>query len=332
MAINFWQNLQFDLALGGDGGGRRLGPGPAARPRAATPYGWAAVFLVLLALSPLLALSDGLVRPLAKSQYVARTVSGLIIATMVVACVAYRCHCRPCACRCSWCCAQPEAARRFLTFAFVMLLAGLPADLYLTQTWVGYLDAMRTSVQSRGGVIPVEDTPLGRPPYSLFVEDWVLHQPELLLRDKPTDGVLAPPRSFKASGCRSRRRSCRTSAASAGATSEGRHVRRLAYRGTRPAAVGAGGVNARRLPRPVLGRRLVPGEHAGDRALPRFLSGPRPRRLADAGAGAAAGPRRRARHHLLAIAFSAMLFGRAGGALSSRPGTRARQGRCCSPR
>jgi hypothetical protein len=38
------------------------------------------VFLVLLALSPLLALSDGLVRPLAKSQYVARTVSGLIIA------------------------------------------------------------------------------------------------------------------------------------------------------------------------------------------------------------------------------------------------------------
>ena len=39
---------------------------------------------MLLALSPLLALSDGLVRPLAKSQYVARTVSGLIIGSMIL--------------------------------------------------------------------------------------------------------------------------------------------------------------------------------------------------------------------------------------------------------
>jgi len=48
------------------------------------PYRWAGVLLVILALSPLLALSDTLIRPLAKSQYVARTVGGLIIAGMIV--------------------------------------------------------------------------------------------------------------------------------------------------------------------------------------------------------------------------------------------------------
>ena len=195
MAINFWQNLQFNLALAATVvvlAWALIKPADLARNR---PYAWAAVFLVLLALSPLLALTDGVVRPLAKSQYVARTVSGLIIATMVVACVAYRAM--P-AVRLPVFVAlrQPNAARRFLSFSFAMLLAGLPADLQLTQSWVGYLDAIRTSVQSRSGILPVEDTPLGRLPYSLFVEDWVLTSQSVLLRDKPTDGVLAPPRSY----------------------------------------------------------------------------------------------------------------------------------------
>ena len=45
------------------------------------PYAWAALFLVVLALSPILAMNDTLVRPLAKSQYVARTAAGLVIAS-----------------------------------------------------------------------------------------------------------------------------------------------------------------------------------------------------------------------------------------------------------
>lgn len=77
-----------------------------------------------------------------------------------------------------------------------MLMAGVPADLQLTQSWVGFLDAIRTSVQSRSGVIPVEDTPLARPPYSLFVEDWVLTTQSVVMRGKPSDGVLAPQRSY----------------------------------------------------------------------------------------------------------------------------------------
>ena len=150
MAINFWQNLQFDLVLGAAlivVGWALIRPADLASDRC--PMSAAAVFLVLLALSPLLALTDGLVRPLAKSQYVARTVSGLIIATMVVLIVAYRSHSSPCGCGRWRRCARPAAVGRFLAFAFVMLLAGLPADLFLTQSWVGYLDAMRTSVQSR---------------------------------------------------------------------------------------------------------------------------------------------------------------------------------------
>jgi len=195
LALNFWQNLQFNLALAATVvvvAWALIKPADLSGNR---PYAYAVAFLVLLALSPLLALTDGLVRPLAKSQYVARTVSGLIIATMVVACVAYRTT--PAvrlpafeALR------RPEAARRFLSFAFVMLVAGLPADLQLTQSWAGYLGAMRTSVQSRGGIIPVEDTPLARPPYSLFIEDWVLTTQSVVVRGKPSDGVLAPPRSY----------------------------------------------------------------------------------------------------------------------------------------
>jgi hypothetical protein len=194
-AINFWQNLQFDLALGATVVvvvWALAKPTDLARNR---PYAYAAIFLVLLALSPLLALTDGLVRPHAKSQYVARTVSGLIIATMVVVCVAYRAR-PPVRLPAFETLRRPEAARRFLSFSFVMLMAGLPADLQLTQSWVGYLDAIRASIQSRSGVIPVEDTPLARRPYSMFVEDWVLTTQSLVLRGKPTDGVLAPPRSY----------------------------------------------------------------------------------------------------------------------------------------
>src|SRR4029079_6816754 len=84
MALDFWQNLQFDLVLLA---ALFVGVWGLVRPAAlegSRPYAWAAVLLALLALSPMLAIGDGLVRPLAKSQYVARTVSGLIIGVMVL--------------------------------------------------------------------------------------------------------------------------------------------------------------------------------------------------------------------------------------------------------
>ena len=48
------------------------------------PYVFAGIFLLLLALSPLLVLTDSLVRPHAKSQYTARSIAGLVIATVII--------------------------------------------------------------------------------------------------------------------------------------------------------------------------------------------------------------------------------------------------------
>jgi hypothetical protein len=195
MAADFWQNIQFDLVLGAAvivAAWALIKPQDLKRP---LPYLCGGVFLVLLALSPLLVLSDGLVRPLAKSQYVARTVSGLIIAAMIILVVAYR---SPLVERVRALAALrlPVAANRFLAFALLMLLAGLPAEIVLTQSWVAYLDDMRASVRDHSGVIAVEDTPIGRRPHSLLIENWVLTSQSLLLRGKPSDGVLAPPRDF----------------------------------------------------------------------------------------------------------------------------------------
>jgi hypothetical protein len=196
MALDFWQNLQFDLVLLA---ALVVVVWALVRPAALKghrPYAWAALFLALLALSPLLALSDGLVRPLAKSQYVARTVSGLIIGAMVLV---MQIHRSTLATRVPALMAlrPPAAAGRFLGFAFLMLLAGVPADAYLTQSWANYLGVIRSAVQSRGGIIPTEDTPIARQPYSLFVENWVLTSQSLLMRAKPSNGVLAPPRSYR---------------------------------------------------------------------------------------------------------------------------------------
>jgi hypothetical protein len=159
------------------------------------PYLCGGAFLLLLALSPLLALSDGLIRPLAKSQYVARTVSGLIIAAMILLIMTWRSKLAA-RLRAMVSLRAPIASSRFLSFALLMLAASLPADLYLTRSWADYIADMHASVQMRSGVIPVEETPIGGRPHSLLVENWVLTSQSMLLRSKPSDGVLAPPKTF----------------------------------------------------------------------------------------------------------------------------------------
>ena len=194
-SLNFWQNMQFDLAFGA---ALVVVVWALVKPAGlleAKPYRWAGICLLLLALSPLLALGDTMVRPLAKSQYIARTASGLIIAAMVAfiwaretdlgakfkTFVVLR---------------TPEAARRFLAFACLMLLAVLPSDVFLTGTWISYLDAMRTAVRSHSGVIAVEETPLSRRPHSLLGENWPTSSLSIVLRSNFKNGVVAPPRDF----------------------------------------------------------------------------------------------------------------------------------------
>ena len=75
----------------------------------------------------------------------------------------------------------------------MMLLAGLPADLYLTQTGSATSMPCARACARRAASSPVEDTPIARRPHSLLVENWVLTSQSLLLRGKSSDGVLAPP-------------------------------------------------------------------------------------------------------------------------------------------
>jgi hypothetical protein len=196
-AANFWQNIQFDMALGA---ALVVVAWALINPRSlldARPYRWAGVFLVILALSPLLALSETLIRPLAKSQYVARTAAGLVIATIIAFIWAYR---SGLATRIPALAilGTPVAARRFIDFALLMMLAGLPCDIYLTRTWISYLEAVRTAVRSQTGVIEFESTSLAEYPHLLLVEAWILPSQSLALRAKRGDGIIAPPHDFDA--------------------------------------------------------------------------------------------------------------------------------------
>ena len=82
---NFWQNMQFMLALLAT---LTVAIWALVRPADLTsvrPYRWATFWIVILVLSPLLGFGDGIFRPLAKSQYIARTMGGGVIAMIVVA-------------------------------------------------------------------------------------------------------------------------------------------------------------------------------------------------------------------------------------------------------
>ena len=194
-AFYFWQNMQFDFvfvaaliivvwAL--------LRPGDLDQLR---PYRWALFCLAILALSPLLALTDTLVRPLAKSQYVARMASGLVIAFMVIVIWSYKA--KPgLKLPALVAIAAPVASRRLLAFACLMLLAVVPSDLFLTATWSSYLDALSGTVRNNKGVVAFEDTSLARRPHNLLVENWVLTTQSLALRSKAGDAVVAPPKGF----------------------------------------------------------------------------------------------------------------------------------------
>ena len=193
--LDAWQNVQFDLAMGAAlviCGWALLRPRDLAGRR---PYIFAGIFLVLLALSPLLVLTDSLVRPHAKSQYTARSLAGLVVATIVVLMWLYT---SPLGSRFASLVAlrRTEISRRILAFACLVVLAVLPSNIYLTLEWRTYLDTVRTIVRSNSGVIAFESTPLSRRPLETLVESWILPSQSLALRGKAGDGIIAPPRNF----------------------------------------------------------------------------------------------------------------------------------------
>ncbi len=195
--LDAWQNIQFDLALLA---ALVIFGWAALRPQdlgTRKPYLFAGVFLALLALSPLLVLTDTLVRPHAKSQYTARSIAGLVMTIIVILIWLYT---SPLGTRIKSFVVlrRPEVSRRMLTFGCLMVLAILPSNAYLTFEWRSYLNTVRTIVRSQSGVIEFESTPLARRPLETLVESWILPSQSLILRAKRGDGIIAPPRGFNA--------------------------------------------------------------------------------------------------------------------------------------
>lgn len=193
--LDAWQNVQFDLALLA---ALVIFVWAIVRPAdlaTRKPYLAAGLFLVLLVLSPLLVLGDTLVRPHAKSQYVARSIAGLVVFTIVIVIWIYK---SPLGKRIGTFVElrKPAATRRLLAFGCLMVLAVVPSDAYLTLEWRSYLQTVRTIVRNQAGVIAYEATPLSRPPLAMLVESWILPSQSLALRSKRGDGIIAPPRDF----------------------------------------------------------------------------------------------------------------------------------------
>ncbi len=194
-ARNFWQNMQFDFVFAAALviiGWALVRPADLVTPR---PYFWATILLAILALTPLLAFTHTLVRPLAKSQYVSRVMGGMVTCAIVSFIWFYRSdlHSRlkaPIVLR------QEQAARRLLRLACLMSLAVLPSDIFLSLTWVDFIEATRADVVGRSGIIPFEDSKLSRYPEILLVENWVLSTQSLAVRANDHSGIIVPPKGF----------------------------------------------------------------------------------------------------------------------------------------
>lgn len=192
---DFWRNPQFMLPL--------LAVAVVALPGLAMPrlfaarylYLAAGLLLVLVAASPLLLLADIDVGPFPRTHYHTRMAASAVLAADVVAVwlIALRPVWLP---RLLGLLADPSLVRRLLVLQMAALLAGLPADLALTELWRRSLGEFQATISARSGLIAVEDTAFLRRPYSEMVEMWTLPCESVVLRRKTSDGLVLPPRGF----------------------------------------------------------------------------------------------------------------------------------------
>lgn len=191
----FWWNLQFDLVMAAALAVLAWGIARPESLRTRAPFLAGAVLAALLALSPLLALFDTMFRPLARSHYVARTAGGVVIAAIVLFVWTYSAefHRRlPILVMLR----RPDVARRLLAFTSILALATVPADIFLTATWMHYLDALKSVVRGNVGVVAIEDTKLSHRPDLLLVEHWAMPSQSVVVRSRPGDAVVAPFRWY----------------------------------------------------------------------------------------------------------------------------------------
>ena len=188
----FWTNLQFVLPLAAF---TLVVAAALLTPRLLEQwplYFVAGVLLVAVSLCPLLWLSDGSMRPYPKAHYHSRLVAGAVMGAIAIAVWLYM-HRPRWSPRCLVLLSQPANGRKWLLFGLAALLAGLPADLLLSELWRRSLVEFQATIAARPGLIAVEATALSREPWRHFVEDWALPSESRVLRHAPTDGIVLAP-------------------------------------------------------------------------------------------------------------------------------------------
>lgn len=194
-SVQFWTNLQFILPLAALLVVTVCALAAPSLLETRRLYVAAGVLLVLVALSPLLWLTDGEMRPLPKSHYHTRLAASLVMAAIVIAVWLY-------ALRPAW---SPRAlavlagaagGRRLMLFASAALLAGLPADIQLTELWRRSLVIFQGEIAARPGLVPVEQTAFSSRPWIDFIQDWALSSQSMVIRRSTHDGIILPPRSY----------------------------------------------------------------------------------------------------------------------------------------
>lgn len=186
----FWQNLQFVIALAGFAiialvslvlPGWLSGRGPVAV---------ALIIGAVLASTPwfrLLFGPDSMIFP--PAHYLARSAAGGLLAVLLSAMwlhVAWP--------EARWrllaMLHKPMVARRLATAMFVLVAAGAVPDLALSRYWADYLGWFRTVVTTRTGLVYAEQLPMRDWPYRLFAQDWTYPALSALLRGSPGDAIV----------------------------------------------------------------------------------------------------------------------------------------------
>lgn len=191
----FWTNLQFVLPLVAVS---IVVVGALVRPslvQARALYLAAGLLLVLLALSPLLWLTTGEMRPLPKSHYHTRLVASGVMAAIAIAIWLYAVM-PALGPKALSILSQAGAGRRLMLFAVAALLAGVPADATLTEMWRQSIGLFQSAITTRPGLIPVEETVFNASPWKHFVEEWALSSESIVLRRSTKDGIILPPPGF----------------------------------------------------------------------------------------------------------------------------------------
>jgi hypothetical protein len=184
-------NIQLDLLLAAVATLAAFGVFEPRRLQTRWPYLAAGLFVLLLALSPLLVVVERFVAPpYAWSQQAGRTAAGALTAAIVVVLAVQSPWARlglPIVE--AW--RAPAAARRLVALAVAMLVATLPWDILITRIYSRYLTVVQAAIGLQSGPFHADGSLLEVHP-RLAQHDAFPASLSLILRQSARDGVLIP--------------------------------------------------------------------------------------------------------------------------------------------